>query len=228
MVGWLAALGPVMARGQTTTTSSSGLAEQGVTGPIVWNLGGTLNVPLSNSANHQYVGWGFAAGLTYNVAPWGGFQLEYGADWSTLKTGSYAGATGVGGNTFFQYFNLNLLARPFHTGHVGLYLMGGGGLYYRRVTVTQITGTALAPYCDPWLYYCSAVPVSTASVLGTRSSWDWGLDLGVGMTFALSLTSSLYLEARYHYIFGPSYTATDGSTRKADGVFLPITIGVRF
>jgi opacity protein-like surface antigen len=230
MIGWLAALGPAAARGQmtTTTTSSSGLVEQGTTGPIVWNLGGTLNVPLSTSGSHQYAGWGFAAGLTYNVAPWGGIQLEYGADWSTLKTGTYAGVQGVGGNTFFQYFNLNLLVRPYHSGPVGLYLVGGGGLYYRRVDVTQVTGTTLAPYCDPWLYYCSVVPVSTASLLGTRSSWNGGLDVGAGVTFALSDTSRLYLEARYHYVFGPSYTAPDGSTRKADGQFLPLTIGVRF
>jgi hypothetical protein len=38
----------------------------------------------------------------------------------------------------------------------------------------------------------------------------------------------LYLEARYHYIFGPSFTAADGRKRSADGQYVPITLGIRF
>ena len=111
---------------------------------------------------------------------------------------------------------------------VGFYLIGGGGLYYRSVTVTRYQGTTLAPYCDPWLYYCSAVPVSASSVLGTRSRWDWGLDVGAGVTFTVSPPVSLYFEVRYHYIFDGTFTDSSGKKTSADGQYLPITLGVRF
>jgi opacity protein-like surface antigen len=203
--------------------------EEGFTGHhIVWNLGGMLNVPLSGTADRQDVGWGFTAGFTYNLNLQTGIQLEYGASWANLKTGKLATA-GIDGNTFFQYFDLNLLVRPIHPmNRVSFYLLGGGGLYYRSVDVTQVQGTTLAPYCDPWLYYCSVVPVTASSLIGSRSSWNWGLDVGVGVTFALSPLTRLYLEARYHYVFGPSYTDASGSSRTLDGQFLPLTLGVRF
>jgi len=224
-IGCLVALAPALAWGQEYEVVAP---EMGVTGRIVWNLGAQMNVPLSSTADRQDLGWGFAAGATYNASPWGGVQFEYGADWANLKTGSLAN-NGIHGNTFFQYFNLNLLVRPVHPAHaIGFYLIGGGGLYYRSVHVTRVDGTTLAPYCDPWLYYCSVVPVTASSVIGSRSSWDWGVDVGAGVTFALSPVTRLYLEARYHYIWGPSFTAPDGSTRSANGEFVPVTLGIRF
>ena len=201
--------------------------EVGVTGPLVWNFGGTLNVPLSDTADRQNVGGGFAAGLTFNFSRYAGIQFEYGGDWATLKSGKLAN-NGVSGTASFQYFDLNLLVHPGRAGPVSFYLIGGGGLYYRWASITKVTGTTLAPYCDPWLYYCSVVPVDAHSVLGSRDSWDWGLDAGVGVTFALSPPVRLYLEARYHYVFGPTFTDSGGQKRSADGQFLPITLGVRF
>jgi opacity protein-like surface antigen len=221
VLGCLAALAPAGARAQMYET------ETGVAGPLVWNIGGTLAVPLGKSADRTDVGGGFTLGLTYNPAMWGGVQFEYGAAWSNLKNTS--GLAQIAGHGFLQYFDLNLLVHPVHHQRgVGFYLVGGGGLYYRSVTVTKYEGTTLAPYCDPWLYYCSAVPVSASSVLGSRSSWDWGLDAGAGITFAVSPAARLYFEVRYHYIFGPSFTNSNGSTTHADGQYLPLTLGVRF
>jgi opacity protein-like surface antigen len=201
--------------------------DTGLVPRITWNVGGQVAFPLGAQADRVGTGWGFAVGLTYNPAPVYGIQLEYAADWASLLSGKLANA-GITGDAFMQYFDLNAVVRPLHTGRVTLYLVGGGGLYYRRATVTQITGTALAPYCDPWLYYCSVVPVATGSVIGARSSWDWGLDAGVGLAIGAITHVRFYVEARYHYIFGPSYNAPGGGTRTADGQFLPLTVGARF
>jgi hypothetical protein len=70
--------------------------------------------------------------------------------------------------------------------------------------------------------------VSASSVVAFRDTWDWGLDAGVGVTFAVAPVVRLYLEVRYHYIFGPDFTDSTGNERNADGQFLPITLGVRF
>jgi opacity protein-like surface antigen len=225
VIGCLVALAPAQAQVPAVPAYDQ---EVGVTGRLVWNLGGTLAVPLGPAADRMYVGGGFAVGLTYNVNPLAGLQFEYGADWSSLKSGFAGSATDISGNTFLQYFNLNGMVRPIRGRQFGVYLVGGGGLYYRAVDITRVDGVALAPYCDPWLYYCSAVPVTTSSVIGSRSSWDWGLDAGIGVTYAVAPSVRLYAEVRYHYTFGPSFTRQDGSTASADGQFLPITFGVRF
>jgi hypothetical protein len=201
--------------------------ESGVTGRLVWNIGGTVLVPLADSEKRNNVGGGIAAGLTYNFSAVAGVQLEYGADWTTLKTGNLSNI-GISGNGLFQYFDLNLLVRPFMLGPVGVYLVGGGGLYYRRAEITRASGTTLATYCDPWFFYCSAVPVSAESLIGSRSRWDWGLDAGIGFTLPIAEPARLYLEVKYHYIFGPTFTDSSNTARKADGQFLPIALGVRF
>jgi hypothetical protein len=221
VLGCLAALATARAQDQEY------LYDTGVTGRLVWNLGGTLAIPVGASAGRANVGGGFTVGLTYNPRPTFGGQFEYGANWSTLKTGKLSGV-GIGGHALMQYFNLNGVVHPVRHGRTGFYLLGGGGLYYRGVDVTKATGTAVVPYCDPWLFYCSATPVTTSAVLGSRSRWDWGLDAGLGFTFGLSPPARLYLEVRYHYIFGPSFTASDGSKRTADGQLVPLTVGIQF
>ncbi len=221
MIGCVAALASAQAQTQVYDP------EAGITGPFVWNLGGTLAVPLGSQSDRVDTGGGFTVGLTFNPNPVAGVQFEYGANWSSLKTGTLAN-NGIGGNAFMQYFDLNAVLHPVHAGAISFYLLGGGGLYYRSADVTRVEGTTIAPYCDPWLFYCSAVPVTAVSVIGSRSSWDWGLDAGLGLTFAVAPPVRLYAEVRYHYIFGPSYTSSDGSKRTADGQILPLTLGVRF
>jgi hypothetical protein len=201
--------------------------ELGVTGPFVWNLGGSVVWPLDDSADRSHTAGGLTVGVTFNPNPVAGLQFEYGANWSNLKTGRLSSA-GIGGNGFLQYFDLNLMVRPGRSGRGSFYLIGGGGLYYRVADITKVEGTALAPYCDPYFYYCSVVPVTATSLIGSRNSWDWGLDAGLGVTFGVRPPVGVYLEVRYHYIFGPSYTDFEGAERNADGQYLPVTLGVRF
>ena len=226
VLGCLALLAPSRARAQEQAQLAPPGEETGFAGPIVWNFGGQINVPLADSSRINDVGGGFAVGVTYSPIPLAGLQLEYGVDWAGLKTGPLS-TVGIFGHSNFQYFNLNVVVHALNTGGVGLYLVGGGGLYYRSVTVSRTTGTAVVPYCDPWLLYCAATPVSTSAIVGSRHSWDWGVDGGLGFTFAVAPPVRLYVEARYHYIFGPSFNTPTGK-KSANGQFLPITLGVRF
>jgi hypothetical protein len=201
--------------------------DMGITGPLVWNLGGSLGIPLGDTSDRLNIGGGLQAGFTYNPVPFFGAQFEYGVNWDGLKTSSPAANLGVFGNATMHYFNVNAVVRP-TKGRFGIYFAGGGGLYYRTVSVNQVNGTAAAAYCDPFLFYCSAVPVSTASLIGSRTSWDWGVDGGVGFTLGLTQLTRVYVEARYHYIWGPSFTGPDGQTHAANGQYLPITLGLQF
>jgi hypothetical protein len=53
---------------------------------------------------------------------------------------------------------------------------------------------------------------------------------GAGMNFGFGDEGcGVYIEARYHYIWGPEYTnPTTGVKQSATGTFFPITFGFRF
>jgi opacity protein-like surface antigen len=223
VVGGLVALGPAQAQVPIEYRD-----DQGVTGPVVWNVGGMLGVPVGSSSDRTNVGGGFTLGATFNPSHPVGIQFEYGANWASLKTSSALANAGVSGNGFLQYFDLNAMIRPLNPGRFSVYLIGGGGLYYRSASVNRVTGVAVAPYCDPYLFFCSATAVPASSVVGSRHSWDFGLDAGLGLTFGVSPPVRFYVEARYHYIFGPSFTDSSGASQKADGQLIPIVLGAQF
>jgi hypothetical protein len=234
MLGALVAAGAAHAQQTVVVQESRPPAEApyrddlGVVGPIVFNVGGTLGIPVGNTEEIYDLGGGLSAGITFNPHPMFGVQLQYTGNWSSLKTSTTAQNFGIFGNAAVDMFNANIVLRPFHKDRFGVYIIAGGGYYYRSVTINQVTGTAIAPICDPYFFYCSAAAVPVGQIIGSRNRWDWGVDGGLGFTIALARYTRLYLEARYHYIFGPTYTDITGTQHTANGQFVPVTIGVEF
>jgi opacity protein-like surface antigen len=134
-----------------------------------------------------------------------------------------------------QYGTASLVVKSPSRARVRPYGLTGVGVYYRPVTVTT-PGIGYVPgFCSPWWYYCvpgGFVPVD--NVVGDRSSTDFGMVFGGGINIAASEAASVYIEFRYHYIWGPEINPTEAesitgtTTRKANGQFLPFTVGVRF
>ncbi|HMK30060.1 MAG TPA: outer membrane beta-barrel protein [Terriglobales bacterium] len=99
-------------------------------------------------------------------------------------------------------------------GKWGGYVMGGGGLYRRALSVSQpssavITDPRAAPILSP-----------AGQVLNDVADNAAGFNAGGGVTRRLGGEESLraYVEARYHY----------ASTPKGTTELLPVTIGVRW
>lgn len=203
------------------------------------NLGGGFTFATGEVRNHLGDGYNVNAGLTLNITPMIGFQMEYSfhglgekqlsVPVSPTPTGSMV-ATPFYGNMNMQYGNFNLIAKPSAHGTARPYAVAGIGVYHRPVTVTTPALGYVPGYCDPFWYYCSTggyVPVDR--IIGTRSSTDFGFDVGGGVDFRVSEVASVYVEAKYHYMMGPSFTnPTTNATQKATGQYFPITIGVRF
>jgi opacity protein-like surface antigen len=206
---------------------------------INWNAGGGYTFSLGEVRNHLGDGYNVNFGLTFNVTPVVGIQAEYsfnglGSKELTIPVSALPG--GASTNTPFsadmnmQFWDFNLVFKPQLEGKAHPYFVAGAGIYYRPVKVTT-PGVGYVPgYCDAFWYYCSPggfVPVT--NIVGSRSSTDFGVDVGAGVDIQMSERASLYLEARYHYIWGPSVTApTTNTTLKANGQFLPLTVGIRF
>jgi hypothetical protein len=113
------------------------------------------------------------------------------------------------------------------------YIVAGPGAYHRSVAITQYVGNGVI--CDPWYYICGTYPVS--SVIGSRSEWDAGINVGGGIGIPIGQHSEFYIETRYHYVWGQtvpapaagqlptSITVPTGST---SGAYWPLTFGIRF
>ena len=71
-------------------------------------------------------------------------------------------------------------------------------------------------------------------MVGSRSSTDFGMNFGGGVNIHTGEHTSVYVEVRYHYIWGPEVSNAQinplatPTTTKANGQFLPITFGFRF
>ena len=133
-----------------------------------------------------------------------------------------------------QYGDANVIFSPAVSGKTAPYVLTGLGVYYRPVTIST-PAIGYATICDPYWYVCYPAAVPVEQVVGKRSSTDFGMNFGGGVNFKMSEHTSIFVEVRYHYIWGPEITAVNplsGSSSheptKANGQFLPITFGFRF
>jgi opacity protein-like surface antigen len=142
-------------------------------------------------------------------------------------------ALGVGdGNAWVWHLSANaMLSSPFKN-RASVYTIGGLGVYYRNVNLTN-PGVGFVTVCDPWLFVCYDTPVATDKIVGERSSTDFGMNIGGGVNFKVGETSMLFIEFRYHYIWGPKpdiavNPLTGANTGNVNTQMMPITFGVRF
>jgi hypothetical protein len=86
----------------------------------------------------------------------------------------------------------------------GVYWIGGGGLYYRRATLSRQvdvgTGTVCGPAYSYWGYGCVNGIVSQDQTLISAGSSAFGGNAGMGFTVRINDEGyKFYVESRYHY-----------------------------
>ena len=74
--------------------------------------------------------------------------------------------------------------------------------------------------------YLEIAPAS--EVLGSQTSIDFGMNAGVGVYLWVAPPLRMYLEARYHYVWGPAFRGEAGETRHANAEYVPAVLGVGF
>jgi opacity protein-like surface antigen len=210
------------------------------------NLGAGYTFALSDVKDHLGNGYNINLGVTIWGTEMLGFQAEYSFNGLGQKQITISqpnppiagcppgGCSNITSGPFYadmnmQYGNFNLVVRPPVQGAAHPYFIAGVGVYYRPVKVTTPSVGYVPGYCDPWWYYCVPggwVPVD--AIVGSRSSTDFGMDFGAGVNVKLGDSVAVYVEGRYHYIWGPSYKDQSGNDKKATGQFFPITFGLRF
>jgi opacity protein-like surface antigen len=214
--------------------------------PIQLNIGGGFTGVYGAAADHIGNGGNFTLGVIFNTHTPVSLQTEYG--WTGIKQKEidlpvFPTVNPLGGASqpFFadgnmQYFDVNALLHAKTSGRAKPYGLVGLGYYHRPVSITT-PGVGYTTICDPYWYVCYPTLVPVDQVVGERSSNDFGMNFGGGVNFKMSESTSIYLEIRYHYIWGPEVAnaptqpiagVSPPSSLKANGQFLPITVGFRF
>jgi hypothetical protein len=197
--------------------------------PVTFNIGAGVVLPQGEVADRFDAGFTFPVGLTGNITETVGIHGEYSYHWMNGPDGTLETLTGpelLETNHTMHVGNANVKFTPVTSGPVGGYVLGGVGVYHRSVELTS-PAVGLGTVCDPWYYVCYPVPVEVDQILGTRSTTDFGLNFGGAITFG----RRFYVEARYHYVYGPEIEqpqSQGGGTVKANGYYIPINFGFLF
>jgi len=193
------------------------------------NIGGGPTFAGGDLGNVFSTGWGPAFGVTFDMNPRIGFQFEYAYRWFPAE--NYVDTLGgtFTANHRTHQLDFNLVFNLMKTDVARVYMIAGPGAYHREVEITEYVGSGIV--CDPWYYICGSYPVT--AVLGSRSAWNFGFNIGGGVGFALGEDAEFTIESRYHYVQGPDIPEPPPlfahlSGKSAAGQYYPLTFGFRF
>jgi hypothetical protein len=215
--------------------------------PVDVNFGFGWAFPSTDFKNSFDAGWNGTFGVTFNVNERIGILGEYtythmnGPDKTIGLSPTPIGDLTTNGLLQSNHqmhigdFDVVYKMHPSDS-MIGGYLLGGGGIYHRIVQITT-PSVGYTTFCDPFWYVCYPALVSVDQIIGDRSSNDFGINFGGGITFGHE--AKFYIESRYHYVWGPtiqqnvSATPVNGTTTCANGctsnaAYFPLTFGVRW
>jgi hypothetical protein len=186
---------------------------------VTATVGGAIVPPLSGTADNFSTGWGVDVGAIWRFADQMGVKFDY------IYSGLGGKDTPQGAVPVDSSLRLQAVTAAFMfeapPSAFRLYMLAGGGLYHRAVSLATSSSSAVS-VCNPWWFVCTPQPVPAASLAGSNTSTDVGVNVGVGFS-----TRYVFVEARYHYMTGPSFSTPTGA-QKATGKFFPLAVGVRF
>jgi len=192
---------------------------------ITTNLGMGVSVPLNPTAQLVGASVNVVLGAGYNLDKYNSFIGQF--MWSGLPPNTFAlrpiwavaGARDVSGSSNLFALTANYRYR-LQGKTFGIYLIGGGGMYYRysRLSREVVVGEGIV--CGPswgyWGFGCVSGNVSTDQTLVSAGSTAFGGNAGVGFTIRITEDGyKFYVESRYHY----------APTKNISTTFIPITLG---
>jgi hypothetical protein len=192
------------------------------------SLGLGVTAPLGSTAQLVGAGMNATAGAGYNFSRHHALIGEF--MWSGLPAKAEtlrpiriaANARDVSGSsnlfTLTANYRFKLEGRVF-----GIYFIGGGGMYYRRASLSREVVVGAGTICTPswtwWGYSCASGQVTDDQTLISAGSTAFGGNAGAGFTIRFHEDGyKFYVEGRYHY----------APTRNTPTRVLPITLGFRF
>jgi hypothetical protein len=192
------------------------------------NFGMPISAPVNPTAQFVNLGIGTTVGAGYNFTRRHAVVGEFMWNDLALTNGALAPFRAAFQNPSL-HAGANLLA---FTGNYrfelrgavrGLYLIGGGGYYFRNSHLSQKVTTGSSITCTPtWLWFgfaCESGSVTANQTIGSSSSHSLGVNGGFGFTARVGAAPyRIYVESRYHYAPG----------RGVSTQLVALTIGIRY
>lgn len=207
--------------------------------PVDINVGFGWTFPTGDFGGKFDSGWNGTIGVTFNIAPNVGILADYtynrmNGPERTILVGSTPGGIATQSQLIESNHQMHVgtfdLVYKAHSSDspVGGYVLGGLGIYHRIIQLTS-PAVGYTTICDPYWLVCYPTAVSVDNILGDRSSNDFGINFGGGITFGHE--TKFYVESRYHYVWGPTTTVAGTSCANGCGTnasYYPLTFGVRW
>lgn len=204
-------------------------SEEGDDNPTInSNLGFNVPVPVSTTADVINTGWGFAAGVGYNINRRNAFVGEfmwsrvYPSDDQLIPLRAALQSSNLSANTdlFVVSGNYRFELRG---KLLGVYLIGGPGWYHRNTNLSREVTSGVGITCTSvWLWWgfsCVSGTVVSNQTVGGSGASSWGLNGGGGVTVRVGQAPyRLYFESRYHY----------APTQNIKMQFIAVTVGIRY
>lgn len=172
------------------------------------NLGVSMINPVNPTAQLLSIGWGLVAGAGYNLNKRNSVIGEIMWNRIYATDGALAPIEALHGSNLSGHTQMFILTGNYRYElrgkKLGVYLIAGGGWYYRYSAINQEITVASGTVCVPaWLWWgfrCTSGTVTEGQTIRSSNSSAFGGNGGVGFTIrAGEAPYRVYFESRYHY-----------------------------
>jgi hypothetical protein len=190
-----------------------------------FNVGGGLSVPLNPTGRYFGVSGNAGTGMGANFNKHNSIEGDF--LWSGLSPSlslvhpinSPTGSVNLYTLTGNYRFHVDSLAGS----AFGVYVIGGGGWYYRHTSINKNYIVPPLTVCQPiynwWGFACDSSGFVQSVTIASHGTSAGGLDAGVGFTIKLPSPGwKFFVESRYNYAWS-SFVRTE---------LVPVTFGFRF
>ena len=194
-----------------------------LTDHVALELGAGFNVPSGNTTTWQAVGYSINLGGGWMFNNKIGVLAEYTFNRANIPTNTLTNIGEPDGNVHVWSLGLEPIIYYKTSGHLGGYVIGGGGFYRKLTTFTE--PVFLGYYCD---YFYGCYPQYSNVTLSHFSSNQGGANFGTGVTFKPNADgkAKFYAEARYVWVNSPTNSASGIGTGTVN--MFPVTFGFRW
>jgi len=190
-----------------------------------FNLGGGFSVPLNPTARYFGVNGNFSSGAGANFNShnsiegdfmWSGLSPSVSLVHPVIRPTGNVNLFAVTGNYRFHIDSLR--ESPF-----GVYLIGGGGWYYRHTSIDRHFFVPPLTVCQPvfnwWGFACDSDGFVESRTIASHGSSAGGVNAGVGFTIMIGHQGwKFFVESRYNYAWSNFVPTT----------LVPVSFGFRF
>lgn len=198
---------------------------------IIGEIGMGPTITFGPAADHIGTGFNFQFGVIYKTSNTFGIKVDTLVSKHDVKDEITTQLNVGDGDAWLWHFSGNAMVSSGFDKRASVYGIGGLGVYYRKINLLN-PGVGFVTVCDPWILVCYDVPVLADQIVGSRSSTDFGMNFGGGLNIRAGHTAAVFIEARYHYVWGPKAANTVNplaeTSRSANSQFMPLVFGVRF